>query len=102
MHHGKRTRVQFNSSHVHSKSRKVYYDYVQCPSEIHIEMTTVSGSVCSQRSNLDHPKKRLLVVSCIGTSVGSKVTKVAERVATDTAEDLRKAAGSFEGVIPGM
>ena len=33
--------------------------------------------------------------------MGSKVTKVAEKVATDTAEDLRKAAGSFEGVIPG-
>ena len=33
--------------------------------------------------------------------MGSKVTKVAENVATDTAEDLRKAAGSFEGVIPG-
>ena len=33
--------------------------------------------------------------------MGSKVTKVAEKVATDTAEDLRKAAGSFEGAIPG-
>ena len=33
--------------------------------------------------------------------MGSKVTKVAEKVATDTAEDLRKAAGSFESVIPG-
>ena len=33
--------------------------------------------------------------------MGSKVTKVAEKVATDTAEDLKKAAGTFEGDIPG-
>ena len=37
----------------------------------------------------------------VGTSVGSKVTAVAEKVATDTAEDLKQAAGSFEGDIPG-
>ena len=37
-----------------------------------------------------------------GTSVGSKVTAVAEKVATDTAEDLKQAAGSFEGDIPGI
>ena len=36
-----------------------------------------------------------------GTSVGSKVTEVAEKVAMDTAEDLKQAAGSFEGDIPG-
>ena len=38
----------------------------------------------------------------VGTSVGSKVTAVAEKVATDTAEDLKQAAGSFEGDIPGI
>ena len=37
-----------------------------------------------------------------GGSVGSKVTKVAEKVATDTAEDLRQVAGDFEGVIPDL
>ena len=33
--------------------------------------------------------------------MGSKVTEVAEKVATDTVEDLRKAAGFFEEEIPG-
>ena len=34
--------------------------------------------------------------------MGAKVREVAEKVATDTAEDLKKAAGAFEGDIPGM
>ena len=34
--------------------------------------------------------------------MGSKVTEVSEKVATDTADDLKQAAGTFEGDIPGI
>ena len=34
--------------------------------------------------------------------MGSKVTEVAEKVAMDTADDLKQAAGTFEGDIPGI
>ena len=42
------------------------------------------------------------MVSFVGAPVGTKVTKVAEKVATDTVEDLKQAAGTFEGVIPDL
>ena len=33
--------------------------------------------------------------------MGSKMTEVAEKVATDTAEDLKRAAGEVDGGVPG-
>ena len=33
--------------------------------------------------------------------MGSKVTEVAEKVATDTAEDLKRAASEIDGGVPG-
>ena len=33
--------------------------------------------------------------------MGSKVTEVAEKVATDTAEDLKRAADVMDGGVPG-
>lgn len=37
----------------------------------------------------------------LGTPLGEKVTEVAEKVATDTAEELKKTAALHEGEFPG-
>lgn len=36
-----------------------------------------------------------------GTPLGEKATEISQKVATDTAEELKKAAAAYEGDIPG-
>lgn len=37
-----------------------------------------------------------------GTPLGDKATEVSQKVATDTAEELKKAAAAYEGDVPGL
>lgn len=38
---------------------------------------------------------------CVGTPLGEKTMEIAQKVATDTAEELKKSAAALDGEIPG-
>ena len=44
---------------------------------------------------------RYFLYNALGTPLGDKTMEIAQKVATDTAEELKKSAAALDGEIPG-